>query len=272
MGPGGFHSMGSGSIALFQLVSPSIAFRETLQPTAPSTDLAVTDDAGTTWHSVYHTPGPSGEALGPPLFPMVFVNAHDGFSAAGLPPAELTSNPLDPVLFATRDGGAHWSEDSPPHPWAPGCLTGCRYSLALFSGEENGALVSEESGRNGARVYFDVTADGGMSWVLRSRRDSALGGLAGFSYALASLASPMVWWLAGLDGNKIITQLSTDSGARWSTLAAPAPAGTPIALEASGPSRALMTVLGVTAGGAEMTRVFSTTDQGRKWSPLALPT
>src|ERR1019366_8979734 len=50
---GGGHSGNAGATVLLQLLSPTTAFKETLEPTAPGMSLQVSTNDGQTWETVY---------------------------------------------------------------------------------------------------------------------------------------------------------------------------------------------------------------------------
>lgn len=56
--PGGSHSANAGATTQVQLLTPTLAYREVLEPTAPAMSLSLTTDAGHHWQSVYGGPPP----------------------------------------------------------------------------------------------------------------------------------------------------------------------------------------------------------------------
>lgn len=87
----GGHGFHAGDAFWLELLTPSIAFRETVEAAGPGMSLSVTTNAGRTWHIVYRwpSPGPLGDgARGPFEMPTVLVSRDRGFGAPGIPPAE----------------------------------------------------------------------------------------------------------------------------------------------------------------------------------------
>ena len=285
--PGGGHGAHAGAAFWSQLLSPTTAFGEAVDPAAPQTSLVVTTDAGLTWHPVYNGPLPTTAGQppqGPFEMPMVFADALHGFAGLGIPPAEF--DPGDGEFFMTSDGGSIWVRESPPLPHSAfacpterysGSPTTCLFSTPTFDDPARGVLPAAVVSGAQASVAFDVTTDGGLHWTLRSQRSVtvtpnttqaiAQGPL---GYPLVSVASASTWWLLGWSSVGVTTQVSADAGAGWAqATAAPLP-GVPVALDAVDATRALLTVTDVTPDGST-TQVLTTADGGQEWHPVTLP-
>lgn len=282
---GGDHSDGSDATVLINLVSPTTAFREALEPTGPIMTLQVSTDSGETWRTVYNGPPirtGDNPPQGPFEMPMVFTDAERGFSSLDIPP----SLPLSMVgeFFSTSDGGSTWTPETPPLPvtaeTCPGQGAGrstvsCLFALPTFSDTDAGVLPATVVSGAQASVAFDVTEDGGVHWTLRSQRsasvtpnDTQLPGVH-FGYPFVSVASGSTWWLMGWTSTGVTTQVSADGGVEWATSTAPPFQGTPVALTALNATHALVTVQDETANGTT-TQLWATADSGRKWSPCVL--
>ena len=136
---------------LIQLLSPSTAIRQILEPTAPEMSLGVTTNAGESWRTGYT--GPRGvmtgqRAFGPFLMPTTFLDADHGFAATG-DPQTYTAGPGDGDFFSTNDGGSRWTRETPLLPsttdtcpsgdgWTSS--TSCIFALPTFDGTERGVL------------------------------------------------------------------------------------------------------------------------------------
>lgn len=292
---GSAHSGAAGAATLIDLVSPTTAFEEDLEPTAPSTYLAVTTDSGQTWKNVYSVPSSNGSysVPGPSLMPVTFTDPMHGFAAAGVPPVEGLFGAG--LFFATSDGGSTWVRQLPPLPEIPRASTcptrvssafstSCVFALPTFSDSKHGVLAAVVTAGAKAYVAFDVTSDGGRHWTRTSQQSvtailnstqatqATELGEPGLSLPLISEPSATSWWLLGWSASRIATRVTTDAGSRWSTDIAPLPAGAgiPISLVALDATHAILNTEQNTANGAT-TQLLTTTNSGRTWAPLHLP-
>ncbi|MHB8246472.1 MAG: WD40/YVTN/BNR-like repeat-containing protein [Acidimicrobiales bacterium] len=289
---GASHSENAGAATLIDLVSPTTAFEEDLEPTGPGMSLAVTTDSGRTWKSVYNFPPPTasgnGRDSGPFEMPMSFADPMHGFAASGVPPAEPPTASGD--FFTTSDGGSTWVRQLPPLPNIPvvsTCPTGvtnisstsCVFALPTFSDSRQGVLAAVVTTGTKAYVAFDVTSDGGQHWTRTSQQSVTVSpsgtqggvqGRTGFGYPLICEPSATSWWLLGWSAFGAATKVTTDAGSNWSTNTAPLPAGVPTSLAALDATRAVLTMEDVTANGTT-TQVLTTTNSGRTWARLHLP-
>jgi photosystem II stability/assembly factor-like uncharacterized protein len=279
------HGINAGDAFWLQLLTPSVAFGETVVANGPGESLSVTTDAGRTWHIVYRWPAPAlavDEARGPFEMPTVFVGRDRGFGAPGIPPAEPQMAGEEDAFFITSDGGASWAAQSPPLPitghkcpeGASGFFTSavsCSFEAPTFSGSEHGVLPAAVTWGSGAAVAFDVTSDGGRSWSLASQRSVSVDlGACKSSCAhgpLVSVASGSAWWVLGWTNTELLAQVSADAGTTWARAAAQTPTGVPVALNALDATRALVTMRS-SSGSANWLLV--TADGGRNWHRLAL--
>jgi photosystem II stability/assembly factor-like uncharacterized protein len=289
---GAAHSANAGAATLIDLVSPTTAFEEHLEPTGPGMSLAVTTDSGQTWKSVYSGPPPTasgnGRFSGPFEMPMTFANPMHGFAALGVPPAEPLTG--EGNFFTTSDGGSTWVRQLPPLPNIPvasACPTGvtstsstsCVFALPTFSDSKHGVLAAVVTAGTKAHVAFDVTSDGGQHWTRTSQQSvtvipngtqGGVQGQTGFGYPLICEPSVTSWWLLGWSALGAATRVTTDAGSNWSTNTAPLPTGVPTSLVALDATHAVLTMEDVTTNGAT-TQLLTTTNSGRTWTPLHLP-
>jgi len=143
----------------------------------PRTYLLKTEDGGFTWRAVFLT-GPDVNAR---LTRAVFADADRGwvFGETG-------------IVFATRDGGAHWFRQASP---TKHLLLG-----GTFINYTHGWLV-------GAGATILQTSDGGMTWRIGNVRDGA-----GARFTAASFVGNSLGWAVGTAGRVFAT---TDGGRTW---------------------------------------------------------
>lgn len=255
------HSLHAGATTVVQFLSPAVGFRETLEPTGPGASLSTTADGGAHW-------APVSDRL-PFVDQVVFADATRGVAVTEPGFCSINQDPGGPWLFATADGGRSWQARSLRPP--PG-LTGASRCVGLptFSDAAHGVLpVAFDRGGRGF-VGFYTTADAGASWDLASTvaapvaEDNSTG--SGFvEYPGVAVAGAGTWWVAGASasGPPPVVKVSTDAGHQWSEVAPtglPSPVGE---LQAAGPT------LGWALEGPSA-RLFSTSDGGRSWAPVAL--
>ena len=111
-----------------------------------------------------------------------------------------------------------------------------------------------------------MTSDGGRSWRIASQRSASI---TTGRYPLVSVATTSAWWLLGWETTGLTTQVSLDGGATWTAAFTLTSGGAPVALNALGPSRALLTMQHESPNGIT-TWLMVTVDSGRNWHRLAL--
>jgi hypothetical protein len=279
--PGGYHSENAGASVLVQLLSPTVAYKETLEPTGPGMSLAVTTDAGRTWKVVDSCPRPTKAGYQVPcVMPMSFRDALHGFAAGGIP---YFWEPSIGNFFATSNGGSTWVPEHPPMPrtlhacprssggFPPSIL--CYVGLPVFGNARDGVLSIEVVPGSAAVVAFDVTTDGGSHWRLRAQRSTTevAPSIYPLKSPLVSMPSNASWWIVGWKDGEVTTQVTSDAGARWRSVTATIPSGEPISLAAVGGSSAFLTIAheNPISGGTE--RLLVTFNRGRSWTTLKLP-
>ena len=143
----------------------------------PRTYLLKTEDGGFSWRRVFL----NGSDVNARLVRAVFADAERGwvFGETG-------------VVFATRDGGAHWIRQ--PSPTKHLLLGGAFVDYA------HGWLV-------GAGATILQTSDGGMTWQSGNVRDGA-----GARFTAASFGGNSLGWAVGTAGRVFAT---TDGGRTW---------------------------------------------------------
>jgi hypothetical protein len=267
---------------LIQVLSPSTAIRETLQPTGPVMSLDVSENAGDSWTTVYTGPPgvETGQRLqGPFETPIVFSDVDHAFASEGDPLD--AGEPEDGDFFYSSDGGATWTHERAPLPRVSAACpsgvgetssTSCMFAPATFYGTRLGVLPGIVTSGTHANVGFDTTADGGLQWSLQSQRSVTVtpdgAQSAPFVYPLVSVSSPSSWWVAGWTSTGITTQVTGDGGASWSVRTAHLDSGGPAALAALSSDTAILSVETDTPDGAAG-EVLVTTDAGRTWDPVA---
>lgn len=264
--PGGEHSLHADTTALFDLLSPSLAYREVLEPVGPGYELSVTIDAGHTWTDVSGLGQGGG---GPGVEPMTFANRWDGFAADGLPPFEPFGTTSSATFFATRDGGHSWVRLHPPLSAARRCptsdnaSTSCAFALPTFVGGV-GVLAGAVRSKTDAVLSFDTSYDAGRTWRLTSTVTVPMP-VTGLAFPYVSVASPSTWWVVTNRGRTVTTRVTTDAGRTWVTRPAMLLPGTPQQLTAIDAMHAWMLVEVPVRGGYTTDRVLGTTDGGRTW-------
>lgn len=278
--PGVGHSANAGATTLIDLISPTTAFEELLEPTGPGMNLYKTTDSGDTWKQVF---GGSGPAM--ILMPMTFTDVERGFAAYGSPPSPPFGGLDD--FFETSNGGSTWQRESPPLPNSRSscpatfgylATSACSYTLPIFSDPLHGATASVVTAASKAEVAFDVTSDGGQRWTrsaqlsitISPNSTQAPGQSGTFGYPLISIGPANSWWVLGWNGSSASTEISSDGGATWRTDKSSIPTGVPTSLNAFSSTQALLTITSMTPDGST-NQVLYTKDKGLHWAPLRLP-
>ena len=278
--PGGSHSPGAGSTTRVQLLTPTEAFREVVEPNAPAMGLSRTTDAGSHWQQVYGGPRPrrQGQPLhGPFDMPMVFATSSLGFAADGIPPI-VPFRRWPGYLWLTRDGGHHWQRQRPPPASfrracgdaAPRKARYCLFDLPTVRSADRAVVTYLRRRRSGALIAFDTTADGGASWRTAAVRHVVVASTTRRGDSIALLSTPTLtsWWLAAPTSDGLTVQRTTNGGTSWHRCAAALP-GRATALAALDGRRALLTVM-VRHRGDTSRRLLVTTDAGAHWTPADL--
>ncbi len=286
----GSHSQAAGATELIDLVSPTTAYLEHLEPTGPGESLSVTTDGGATWHTVYRGPAPAPagqQPSGPFMLQMNFANAATGFAAGGIPSIEPFAGGA--AFYRTADGGSTWTRESPPLPepaaQCPATLTGqsaggCAYSLPLFKNPSQGVLAATVAKSGRAAIAFDTTGNGGSSWTEAASVSVAVpaGGTAKppagtglVNFPLVSMPASATWWVLGWDSSSLISRVSQNAGSSWSRDTASMPVtGTPMGLAALDATHAVVMIATPTSTQPIVT-LLGTSDGGRTWRQLQLP-
>jgi photosystem II stability/assembly factor-like uncharacterized protein len=287
---GGGHGDHGGDAFRLQLLTPSIAYGESVAATAPAMALTITTDAGKSWRTIYTGPSPQPPGAthfnGPFEMPMTFGDQDHGFATAGIPPAEPQIFGGD--LFSTSDGGSTWSRESPPLPrtsldcpaLANPTSTTCLFGDPIFSGVNHGVLPTAVISAAHATVAFDVTSDGGRHWALTAQQ--AIQAVPGqgvasdssnaFGYPLISMPTTSTWWLLGSSHVGLTTHVSTNGGATWKVETAPLPplrGGSPTTINALDAQHALLTYDSYNSNGSTQW-LLVTADGGANWSRIKL--
>ena len=143
----------------------------------PRSYLLKTEDGGLSWRPVFL----NGSEVNARLVRVVFAGTDRGwvFGESG-------------VVFATRDGGAHWVRQASP----------TKYLLlgGAFVDSAHGWLV-------GAGATIIQTSDGGTTWKTGNVRDGA-----GARFTSASFVGTSLGWAVGTAGRVFAT---TDGGRTW---------------------------------------------------------
>jgi photosystem II stability/assembly factor-like uncharacterized protein len=275
---GGAHSFHGGDADWIQLLSPRLAFSETVTPVAPRMSLEVTTDAGTSWRTLYT--GPSFDNGNPPpnpfLLPMVFTSQSRGFAATAIPPADFEIA-QGQGFFQTTDGGVSWTLLTPPHaPSSPCPATAdsaveCLFALPSFSDATHGVLASEVVDGASATVGFDSTRDGGSSWQLTTTVDVPIplvpAGSYPKTYALVATPSSRDWWIVSANAGGVTTRVTADAGEHWSAIDANDVLGLPDKVEALDATHALLETSITTSEGVTGA-LYVTADGGHSWKTL----
>lgn len=288
--PGIGHSANAGAATLIDLVSPTTAFQEQIEPTGPGMTLSVTNSSGQSWRVVYTGPQPTidGRFQGPFEMPMTFVDSQHGFAAVGAPPASsVTANGGEGDFFSTADGGSSWQRQTPPLPVTtlacPNSVindssVSCVYTLPQFTSSRDGTVAAVVTSGGHAQVAIDVTSDGGHSWARAAQlpvtvtltSTPSTGSGQSFAYPLISFTSSNSWWVLERSGSSLSTEISNNHGANWTTNQASLPQGVPISLDAFSSTHALLSIETETSN-SNSTQLLVTQDGGRHWTAPSIP-
>jgi photosystem II stability/assembly factor-like uncharacterized protein len=273
---GSGHGDHAGDADWIQLLSPTVAFQEGIEATAPNMALLVTTNAGTSWRTVYTGP-PTTSTPTPSAYeaPTLFTSRLRGFAASAIPPAE---GQIDQGFFETTDGGVSWTVERPPLSPSPTTCPSdnlgtveCLFALPSFSDPTHAVLATEVVNGAHATVGFDVTADGGSTWRLTTTVDVPIPLVAADSYpktyALVATPSSRDWWIVSSNAAGVTTRSSTDAGQHWATADNSQVVGSPVKLQALDATHALLLTEIITSDGGT-TAVYDTSDGGHSWKTL----
>jgi photosystem II stability/assembly factor-like uncharacterized protein len=210
-----------------------------------------TTDGGATWQSV-----------GPPDAAGLQFRDIEAFDANHAVILSIGNNPTDFRVYATSDGGAHWTQtftNADPNAF---------YDCMAFFDPQHGLAVSDPT--NG-KFQIISTSDGGMSWQLvpQAGMPPALPGEAGFAASGECLTTQghHAWFGSG-GGAQSRVFSSKDGGKTWQVSTTPIP---------SGPTSGINGIAfhdakhGIAVGGdfaaptASPNAVAITSDGGRTW-------
>lgn len=276
--PGGGHSFHAGDAEWIQLLSPTLAFSETVTPVAPRMYLRVTTDAGASWRTLYT--GPSFDNGNPPpnpfLLPMVFTSQLRGFAATAIPPSDFEVAQGE-GFFQTTDGGVSWTVLTPPRAPSAACpppddsAIECLFGLPSFSDSNHAVLASEVVDGAHTTVGFDITTDGGSTWRLTTTVDVPIPlvppGSYPKTYALVATPSSRAWWIVSPNAGGVTTRVTADAGQHWSAIDSNDVLGLPDKLEALDATHALLNTEITTSNGTTGA-LYVTNDGGRSWKSL----
>jgi hypothetical protein len=277
----GTHTASAGGITVVDALSASTAYRETLEPTGPGEDLAVTQDGGVHWQSVYNGPSPTTGHRpldGPFEMEPTFLSSTTGFASDGLPQADPVSGPAHGDLFMTVDGGRRWARLHLPR--VQPCrssdypvTTSCPVGLPSFSGPEQGVVPYVSRTPRAVIVGFDTSNDDGRTWVIGPHLHFRMPrlGVESFddyvhsgTYPLVSVASADVWWVAEPERSGTTIWRTSDAGGTWSVEHGVRLNGQPEWLQTTSTSDAWLTEL-VGRPNHQHDLLFLTSDGGRDW-------
>lgn len=275
--PAGGRGDHGGDANWIQLLSPTTAFQENVEATASNMSLDITNDAGTSWHTIYTGPPPpaAGElASGPYELPMLFSSATHGFAATEIPPAE---GQVAGGFFETSDGAAHWHRLSLPTFAAAGCSfqpnspSQCLSTLPTFGDAAHGVLATEVLNGSHAAIGFDTTSDDGASWRAAGSVDVQLprapAGSYPKSYALVAVPTTTNWWIVSSTGDAVTTKETDDSGQHWSAVTRHDLIGAPTNIWPLDTTHALLGT-DITTSEGTTSALYATSDAGHTWHRL----
>ena len=274
------HSLNAGAATFVQLVSPTVATMDTLEPTGPGMRLEITTNAGRSWRRVYAGPPPrmpGAPLVGPFETEFVFLSARRAFAADGIPPTDPFNGTEGGILFGTSDGGRTWAHVAAPLP-APGrsaCPVGgagtfaCLVALPTFNGGV-GTVAVEVVGGGQASIGFDRSTDDGNHWSLLSHLtvpvQPAASDAAGTANTAPLVAAPTAtsWWVVTHRQHGLATWTTSTAGRTWQQVTAPTVPGQLRSLQALDSQRAWIVEQVTTPEGAYRA-LYGTHDGGRHW-------
>lgn len=238
-----------------------------------------TTDGGSSWTDV--SPSALGKRL---LVGWTFPGSEAAWLAV-LAPTPTSSTPV--TVIRTADGGATWQTSSLTVPFAG--TPGFPVSLSFAGAEQGWLLVHPHYTMNEEPGELFSTADGGATWNPVDRVTFSNGYVPHTTGEMDGLPvggaiafdSPGSGWLVGSYTSTTPAYLfhTTDGGAKWSTIALPAPAGSGSKLEMSvrqPPTIFAGTSFGYIAAnawgpGINGMLVYVTRDAGATWTLLHAP-
>jgi photosystem II stability/assembly factor-like uncharacterized protein len=264
----------AGDANWIQLLTPTTAFRESVEATASNMSLDVTTDAGRSWRTLYAgPPATSAGELASGLYelPTLFTSATRGFAATDIPPAERQ---VAGGFFATSDRAAHWSRINLPSFVAAGCSfrsdskSQCFSTLPTFADATHGVVATEIVNGPNATVGFDTTSDGGASWRAAATVDVQVPDVPADSYpksyALVAIPTTTNWWIVSSAGDAATTRETNDAGQHWSIVASSDPIGAPASIEPLDATHALLDT-DITTSDGTTSALYATSDGGHTW-------
>ncbi len=213
---------------------------------------ARTGDGGQSWMVV--TPAAARPLLANGAALLYAVSAERAWIAVNHGDGDST------MVFATSDGGQHWTESNP--------VTGYQAVAMDFAGPDQGWLLESqgtEMGQNPVQVY--ETATGGATWSLLADGLPAECDKAGLAFSSAH-----VGWITSACALGYQVLMSTDGGAQWAAAQLPLPSSvcrdgcTAFQPEFAGPA----TVLEIGSYPAAAVLLLST-DSGQTWRTESMP-
>ena len=210
-----------------------------------ASDLYRTTDGGRTWAVV---------GRGQPFTgPIRFTSRAAGWALGG-------------HLYRTVDGGHSWRQQRPPAPFLEG-LPGRFAALSMF-GQRGVLAVEIPSGMLGHSI-FDVTSDGGVSWIRREGPQDGVFGNTGPPRTLD--ATDADHWVFLTDTRIWAT---SDAGLRWSAITTHAVAGNLLTASFADQTHGWASELppGCQTNDFRIgCTLVATDDGGRSWQPVSLP-
>jgi photosystem II stability/assembly factor-like uncharacterized protein len=235
----------------------------------PVATVLHTTDGGQTWQAqaTFHVKAALGPHVGDFQGQLTFIDSRRAVLAPGAARGpEFPTEP--PYVFATADGGAHWSKVHLPDP--PRGIDSTNEHVALYAPVAGGqpALVLDGLGPRRENLigpgstpeYVYATADGGLHWTA----PHSLPGPAApaGSRRLVVLDDAHWWWSTG--GG---VSFSADQGRHWTARAAlPGPEQVADLGFANAADGWALAEIGAGAG-----RLFTTSDGGRTWTGVTPP-
>jgi photosystem II stability/assembly factor-like uncharacterized protein len=232
---------GASTTDAVQFVTATVGWLADIEPTGPAETLYRTTDGGASWQQV----AVLNHAL--PRLGVVEFGSGDA-------PGWLGGEPGDagPLEFSA-DQGRDWQVAT-----LPGAQLGSVVGVpAIFGATLIEPVVDCSAGATELRTY--LSSDNGAHWSVISTADVA----PGCQQVATAFPSSTAGWAAALRSGRVVVELATDQGRRWTTVAAPQLATPyPPEIVAVDASHAWLLVAGLDGSGS---RVYVTDDAGRTW-------
>jgi photosystem II stability/assembly factor-like uncharacterized protein len=197
--------------------------------------VEATTDGGQSWHVLYHQGTVSGGSSTSGFFRIDMTGSGQGWAVSGGCTGGQ-NGPCGGTVYATTDGGTQWH------------MTGQKALAVAALGA--GSAVAVDQGIAAA------TSDGGQTWTEQTRPEATA------TQAFAGSGGYQLWLTS------LVSAVSTDSGQRWSPLAAFPASLIPLVPDLQWQAGSPSALLGYEGGSGQ---AWASGDGGRTWTASTVP-